>query len=44
MAGALSIGQAGRAHPSPGHMTRAEFNAILAERQGRLQNVSGAPK
>jgi MFS transporter, DHA1 family, multidrug resistance protein len=30
MAGALNIGQAGPAHPSPGHMTRAEFIALSA--------------
>ena len=32
------------ANPGKLHMTRAEFNAILAERQGRLQGNPGAPK
>jgi len=32
------------ANPGKLHMTRGEFNTILAERKGRLEHVPGAPK
>ena len=32
------------ANPAKLHMSRAEFDAILAERKGRLEHVPGAPK